>query len=473
MALTNDRLTRQRASAEPSAWLTPRSIGTGLTALALTWQPALAQGTPPAAPTPSIPGLVVSVPSGPAPGPVSAPGLFVTPPTQAPASTPPAAKKAEPKKKVAPVKKTAKAQPPTATDATEGSDGPPQKGGTSIVALVNDEPITGFAVEQRARFMALSTNISDKVRARMQAFAQDPKTNERLKAILQETIAANPGKSREQVIAAFEARKKAFVTSLQKQAVEGARSGSLPGMRKQALQELIEERLKLQEAKKLSITVADADVEKVFKDMAQRNKMSSAEFAQHVTAQGADANVIKSRLRASLAWREVVRKRYGHQINVSQRDIESLAVRAGGEETQELKLGLITIATPGNLDQRAMAARLAEANAMRASFKNCSGLAALAKTRENAQFQDLGFKKPSTIAEPTRSLLLSAKDNEMLPGNLSANGVELYAVCGRRALKLDEEKRQAAENQLTMQEFEKLAQRYMHDLRKDALIEMR
>ena len=427
-------------------------------------------------PTASIPGLVVSAPSGPAPGPVSPPpGLFVAPPTQPGASQakPAAPKKEEPTRKAAAPRKTAKAAA-TATDATEGAgDGIPQRGSSTIVALVNDEPITGFAVEQRARFMALSTNIGDKVRARMQAIAQDPKTNERLKGILQETIAANPGKTREQVIAAFEARKKAFVISLQKQAVEGARAGVLPTVRKQALQELIEERLKMQEAKKLTIAVADADIDKVFKDMAQRNKMSPAEFTQHLAAQGADAGVIKSRLRASLAWREVVRKRYGHHINVSQREIESLAMKAGGEETQELKLGLITIATPGNLDQRAMAARLAEANAMRASFNGCGSMAALAKGRDNAKFQDLGFKKATAIAEPTRSLLLSAKDNEMLPASLSAGTVELYAVCGRRALKVDEEKRQAAETQLTMQEFEKLAQRYMHDLRKDALIEMR
>jgi peptidyl-prolyl cis-trans isomerase SurA len=431
--------------------------------------PAAAQGSnDPAA---SIPGLVVSAPSGPAPGPVSPPpGLFVTPPAQPPAA--PTPKKQEPKKAAAAkkaLKPPVKSEPSESGPAGEAS----AHGGTTIVALVNDEPITGFAVEQRARFLSLSTNIGDRVRDRMKAFAQDPKINERLKAILQETIAANPGKSREQVIAAFETRKKAFVMSLQKQAVDSARSGVLPNLRKQALQELIEERLKLQEAKKLSITIAQADVDKVFKDMAQRNKMTPEEFIQHVARQGADAAVIKSRLKAALAWREAVRKRYGHHISVSQREIENLAMKSGGDDLQELKLGLITIATPGKLDQRAMAARLAEANAMRESFKDCASMPALAKGRENAQYQDLGFKKASAIAEPTRSLLLSAKDGEMLPANLLASAVELYAVCGRRTVKVDEEKRQAAENQLTMQEFEKLAVRYLHDLRKDALIEMR
>ncbi len=434
----------------------------GALALPAMIEPSYGQSTGTVAP--SIPGLVVAPPSGPAPGPVSAPpGLFVTPPSGPAANAEPS--KAPPKRAVAPSRQPKPAQ---SADAT-----PVQRGSTSIVALVNDEPITGFAVEQRARFLALSSNISDRARERMKAFAQDPKTNERLKAILQETIAANKGKTREQIIAAFEVRKKAFVTGLQQQAVESARAGIIPTMRKKALDELVEERLKLQEAKKLTITIADADVEKLFKDMAQRNKMTPEQFAEHVSRQGADASVIKTRVKASLAWREVVRKRYGHQISVSQRDIESLAMQAGGEESQDLKLALITIATPGTVDQRAMAARLSEANALRGSFRGCASMPTLAKDRANARYQDLGFKKASTIAEPTRSLLLSAKDNEMLPPNLSAGAVELYAVCGRRSVKLDEEKRQAAESQLTMQEFEKLAQRYLHDLRKDALIEMR
>lgn len=341
------------------------------------------------------------------------------------------------------------------------------------MALVNDEPITGYNVEERSRFLALSGNIGDRARERMKAFAQDPRTNERLKEILQETIAANRGKSREQIIAAFEARKKAFVTGLQKQALESARSSLVPAMRKKALDELIEERLKLQEAKKLSIVIANTEVDRLFKDMADRNKMTPAEFTEHLARQGASANVLKSRLKATLAWREVVRKRYGHQINVSQREIEDLAIRAGGEESQELKLALITIVSPGNPDQRAMTARLSEANAIRAKFQGCKTMPQLAKDRPNARFQDLGYKKASSIAEPTRSLLLSARDGEMLPANLSGGGVELYAVCGRRSAGIDEEKRRAAENQLAAQEFEKLTQRYLFDLRKDALIEMR
>ena len=426
-----------------------------------------------AAPSAGIPGLVVSMPptGGPPPAPVQpTPGLFVTPP-----APPPGAPQAQPAPKAQPKPAAKAAKPPAKTKVAKVDDAgvATSAKGSSIAALVNDEPITGYEVEMRARFMALSGNIGERARANMQAIAQDPRTNERLKAILQETIQANQGKTREQVIAAFEERKKAFVLGLQKQAVESARAGILPTVRKQALQELIEERLKLQEARKLTVSIADSDVDRVFTDMSQRNKMTPAQFSEHIARQGADASVIKSRLRASLAWREVVRKRYGHQINVSPRDIEQLAVKAGGEAAEELRLHRITLETTGAVDQKAMASRLAEAGTMRQGFKGCASMAALAKGQPNARFEDLGFKKGSTISEPTRSLLPNAKDGEMLPANLTAAGVELYAVCARRTVKIDEDKRQAAENQLQSKEFEKHAQRYMHDLRKDALIEIR
>lgn len=430
-----------------------------LSAIGGTVRPAHAGDTP----TPTIPGLVVAPPSTPSGQPTSAPGLFVTPP-----SMPHAAPQPAPKPKPKSSSSHRRSKPSRSADAS-----PPKAQSTKIVALVNDEPITGFNVDQRARFLALSSNIGDRARAQMKAFAQDPRTNARLKAILQETIASNRGRTREQVIAAFEARKKAYVVSLQRQAIESARAGVIPTLRKKALDELIDERLKLQEAKKLSIKVDDGDVEKMIGEMAQRNKMTIAQFGEHLAKQGAHINVLRSRLKVSLVWRDVVRKRYGYQINVSQREIEELALRSGAEESQELKLGLITIESPGKPDQRAMAARLSEANDIRAKFKGCKSLAQLAKGQPNAKYQDLGFKKVGTISEPTRSLLLSARDGEMIPPNLSGASVEIYAVCGRRGSGIDEDQRKAAETKLTMQEFEKLAQRYLYDLRKDALIERR
>ena len=95
----------------------------------------------------------------------------------------------------------------------------------SIVALVNDEPITGFEIQQRAAMLG-GGSMQQKAQENFKAILKNPKTTERLKAILAETIKANEGKSKDQIIAIFEARKKQFGMDLQKQAMESARSST-------------------------------------------------------------------------------------------------------------------------------------------------------------------------------------------------------------------------------------------------------
>jgi peptidyl-prolyl cis-trans isomerase SurA len=86
------------------------------------------------------------------------------------------------------------------------------------------------------------------------------------------------------------------------------------------------------------------------------------------------------------------------------------------------------------------------------------------------RYEDLGSRKPSTIPEPTRSLLLNARDGDLLPASVSQSGVELWALCGRKA---ETSARESAQNELRQKEFEVLAQKHFKDLRQDAAIEIR
>lgn len=466
------------------------SRSTGVTALRRTASACLAVAvvaaavspTGPRAQTSSIPGLVVSTPPS---GPGAPPGVVVSPPgpggmpfpggvPRAPAPPPQAA---PPPQQASADKEQPKPKPKPRTQAKPAPVPIPREESASqgIVALVNDEPITAFEVQELSRFLVLSVNFTDRAKANMKAIAENPKTTERLKQILQETIQANQGKSREQVIAAFEERKKQYVTSLQQQAVASAKASFVPQMRKKALDELIEERLKLQEAKKLNIVIGEDDVERAFKGVAERNNMTSEQFVAHIKSQGADARIMKARFRVSLAWREVIRRKFGHQISVSSREVDRIAAAAGSksEDAVELQVHKVTVAGTGAADQGALGQRYAEAEAIRQRFQGCKSTQGITKGRANARFEDLGFRRASTFAEPTRSLLLNANEGEMIPPTLTAGGAELYVVCGRRAPKVDETRRQAAENELQMKEFERLAARHLADVRRDALIEMR
>jgi len=354
---------------------------------------------------------------------------------------------------------------------------PPAKGAQAIVVLVNDEPVTAYEIEQRASFLAANASgdgadLKAKAEARWQQITKDPRTNERLQQLFREKGVT----TREQATAI----QQEFAKNLQRDMIEQlkreARVGKMSQFKKQAMEELIEERLKLQEAKRVGLELPEAEVDRIMKGVYERNNMTEAQFAQHLKSAGIDPQTMRDRFKATSAWREVVRRKFGPQISITQRDVDRMIADSASEtggDTVELQLQKITLPMPSNIDQTALAKRFTEAEAMRRKFTNCQATASLAKAIADARFEELKSVKPSSIPEPTRSMLLGAKDGDILPPATAATGIEVYAVCGRRVIKGDDKQREKAMEELQAKEFEIVARRHLRDLRQDASIEHR
>ena len=393
-------------------------------------------------------------------------------------AAPPAAAQAAP----APAKPAAKpsaGKKPSAdgkSAAAGAAAGTKPKGNQSIIALINDEPITAYEVEQRAAFIALSSggggggDFKAKAEARWKQIIKDPSINTRFEKLLKEKNVQTKEEAR--------VLQTKFVKDLQANMIQQLqreqRSGAVAGSRTKAQDELIDEKIKLQEAKKLSALASDDEVNVFVRSIADRNKMNEAQFSQHMKGMGVDINTMKSRFRAEISWREVIRRRFGNQIAVTGRDVDRMVANTtGGEDEVELMLQRISLYTPPKADQAAVAKRLGEAQELAAKFTNCDGLKQLATQAGGTRYENLGQRKPSAIPEPTRTMLINTQDGNILPPTISDNGIELWAVCGRKVVTANEQKREDAENELRQKEFEILARKHLKDLRQDAAIEYR
>ncbi len=362
---------------------------------------------------------------------------------------------------------TPPAEAATTTTAKADTAAPAIKPGTqSIVVLVNDEPITGYEIDERVTLSLLG---APEMQQRMQAKLKSGNINDQFKAFALKRLQADPPKT--------QAEQQARVKQLQAQFVESLKSQVLaefkPTARQHAVDELIEERLKMQEATRLNVVAEKEEVDRIINGMAERNKMTPAQFTEHIGKMGANIAGMRQRIKVSLSWADVIRRRYGHQIAVTSRDIDRFVATAEGQDDVELRIHRILLAVPTNLDQKLVAKRLSDAEALRARFDNCKNTSTLASSAGGARFDDLGDRRPGTIPEPTRTLLLAARDNEMLPPSLGEGGVELWAVCSRKVIKAEEAKRQTAESELRQKEFEVLSKKHLKDLRQDAHIEYR
>ena len=145
-------------------------------------------------------------------------------------------------------------------------------GGARAALKVNGEPITSYEIEQRARLLSLQANIGPAAQERMKQILAAPSTNDRWKQIVDDTVKSNPGKTREQVLSILETRRGELGASLQRQAMEQAKASVLPGLRKKAREELIEETIKLQEARKGSIKPEENEIDNLINGLCSRTR---------------------------------------------------------------------------------------------------------------------------------------------------------------------------------------------------------
>ena len=418
--------------------------------------------------TTSLPGIIISTtpPPGQQPQPQALPPFGTQQPSAPPQAAAPAPK---PKAKAAVTRPAQKAPVSTSEGSGKGSNS------QSIIMLVNDEPITALDVQQRAQLNALGANIGERAQANMKALVGSEQTQVRFRAMVEQIVKDNQAtKTREQILAIIDQRKTQFAQSLQQQAIASARASVLPGIKKSALDEIIEERLKMQEAKRMNITIEDQQVDDIIKGMAERNKMTPAQFGEHLKSMGTDLSAMKGRFRATLSWNDVIRRRFASQVSVSQRDIDKFAATGStGEDDVELQLQRITLSVPGKMDQKVLTQRFQEADKVRQTFGGCKTASAAAAKMQNAKFEDLGARKPSSLVEPLRSHLLSARDGEMVPPNIGTGGIELYTVCSRKVVKADEKRRTEVAQDLQQKEFEIMAKGHLRNLKQEAHIECR
>ncbi|MBN8937311.1 MAG: hypothetical protein J0I13_13770 [Rhizobiales bacterium] len=93
--------------------------------------------------------------------------------------------------------------------------------------------------------------------------------------------------------------------------------------RKDVIEELIDEKLKLQLLKRYNIPDIDKDVESAFRNMARRMRTTPKQFTDQLERTGLRIETLKSRMKAELIWNQIIRGRYQSSFQFSDKDIEA------------------------------------------------------------------------------------------------------------------------------------------------------
>ncbi|WOI52732.1 peptidylprolyl isomerase [Parvularcula sp. LCG005] len=97
---------------------------------------------------------------------------------------------------------------------------------------------------------------------------------------------------------------------------------ALPQLRRQILQELVEEQLKLQEAERFDLVITDDELQEDLARIAASGGGSVESLQQDLARQGISISTLQQKLRAEIAWERLVRGRYGARVNVTDQEVD-------------------------------------------------------------------------------------------------------------------------------------------------------
>jgi peptidyl-prolyl cis-trans isomerase SurA len=211
---------------------------------------------------------------------------------------------------------------------------------------------------------------------------------------------------------------------------EQARSRLAP----QVLRGLIEEALQRQEAKRLDITVEEAEVQQALKNIAERNQMTVETMQRFFAENEIDLATLLTQVRAQIAWVKVVNRQIVPQVSVTVDQLD-LAVdearRNEGQPEYLLSEIVLPVDSPAQAQVVAQdAARLVQTLREGAGFESLARQVSATASAERGG--DLGWIHSSAIPGELRNTLESMRENEISDPISSPIGYHIFWIRDRR-----------------------------------------
>lgn len=205
--------------------------------------------------------------------------------------------------------------------------------------------------------------------------------------------------------------------------------------RAQALRDLVDERLQLEEARRFDINIDPGIIDRRLTDIARQNNTTLEGLAQSLAQAGAGLGTLRSQIEADIAWQRLINGMYGSRVRISEVEIQETQQRIAANATRP-QYHIAEIFLPAETEQE-----FAEMQdgAMRLLQEMQRGAPFPAVARQFSQAPsaaaggDIGW-----IAAPELALELQPIAEQLQPGQVSLpvrtqNGVYIIAMRDRRA----------------------------------------
>ena len=247
--------------------------------------------------------------------------------------------------------------------------------------------------------------------------------------------------------------------------------------RQDVINELIDEKVKIKEAKKFGVDPGSTDVDQAYTSMSQRMHITTEQLTKSLESQGVRPETLKARIKADMVWTSLVRGRFKESLQIGEKDVAA-AVREKGDEKSEVeafeyKLQPVVLIVPRGSPPAAIDVRRKEAEALRERVQSCEEANSYFKSIQNAAIRDVVTKTTADIPEALRGVLDKTPIGHLTPPEVTKQGVEMVALCGRKPTTIDTPKKREVREKMFAEKYEAKSKSYLQEVRRAAMIEYR
>jgi peptidyl-prolyl cis-trans isomerase SurA len=250
-------------------------------------------------------------------------------------------------------------------------------------------------------------------------------------------------------------------------------SGGKSKSRQEVINDLIDDKLKILSAKRYNFELSQSDIDNAYAGMARGSGMSAEQFSKMLEGRGVNPNTLKARLKADLTWNQLVRGKFGQQLNPSEKDIFEAELKSNDQKEAGIEYTLypITFVVPRGSPANMVEARKREADSLRQRFQSCSTGLSFARALREVVVRAPIRRNSADLSPALREILAKVEVGRVTPPEITEGGVEVFALCERKETNADSPTKRKVRNEIFQQRFQNQADRYLKELRSQAMIE--
>lgn len=204
----------------------------------------------------------------------------------------------------------------------------------------------------------------------------------------------------------------------------------------QIMRQLIDEKLQMQEAKARGVTIADAEIDAMIKDIEASNKMAPGTLTRMLAQNNVPLSTMQDQLRARAAWQRLIARKVRSTYQVSDEEVdEEIARLKENAGKPEYLVSDIFLTIDVNSDEQLV---LGNARRLVDQVRGGANFAALARQFSEgtaaATSGDLGWVGPGQMEPAVEQALANMKPGDVSDPIRTLTGIHVLQLREKRAI---------------------------------------